>query len=182
MERRGDAKPRNGCIASVRADARAGRGDEGRSGLRTRRAITVNTSTSTGSGHGRSRSRSRIHRSLSAATGPACSTASWRSAMNGCRTGSADDDAMIERFGQLAERAREAGRDPIPITMAGMMRDPARIERFERAGVHRSIFWLPSRGPGRNRGCDGSLRRRGAGVRRRGRLSEGAERAAQIRR
>jgi probable F420-dependent oxidoreductase len=59
----------------------------------------------------------------------------------------ADDDAMIERFGRLADRARAAGRDPIPITMAGMMRDPTRIERFERAGVHRSLYWLPSRGP-----------------------------------
>jgi probable F420-dependent oxidoreductase len=58
-----------------------------------------------------------------------------------------DDDGMIERFSELAARAREAGRDPVPITQTGMMRDPARIERFERAGVHRSVFWLPSRGP-----------------------------------
>jgi alkanesulfonate monooxygenase SsuD/methylene tetrahydromethanopterin reductase-like flavin-dependent oxidoreductase (luciferase family) len=57
-----------------------------------------------------------------------------------------DDDGMLERFGVLAARAREAGRDPIPVTQTGMMRDPARIERFERAGVHRSVFWLPSRG------------------------------------
>jgi hypothetical protein len=28
-----------------------------------------------------------------------------------------------------------------------MMRDPARIERLERAGVHRGIFWLPPSGP-----------------------------------
>ena len=27
------------------------------------------------------------------------------------------------------------------------MRDLERIERFERAGVHRGVFWLPSRGP-----------------------------------
>jgi len=58
-----------------------------------------------------------------------------------------DDDRMIERFSELSARARDAGRDPIPITQAGMMRDPARIERFERAGVHRGVFWLPSRGP-----------------------------------
>jgi hypothetical protein len=25
-----------------------------------------------------------------------------------------------------------------------MPRDPERIERFERAGVHRAVFWLPS--------------------------------------
>jgi probable F420-dependent oxidoreductase len=58
-----------------------------------------------------------------------------------------DDDGMIERFGELAARARDAGRDPIPITQGGMMRDPARIERFDRAGVHRCVFWLPSRAP-----------------------------------
>ena len=58
-----------------------------------------------------------------------------------------DDDAAIERFGELSARARQAGRGPIPITQMGMMSDPARIERFERAGVHRSVFWLPPRGP-----------------------------------
>jgi probable F420-dependent oxidoreductase len=57
------------------------------------------------------------------------------------------DDGMIERCHELAELARRAGRDPIPITIAGMMRDPERIERFARAGVHRSMFWLPPAGP-----------------------------------
>ena len=57
------------------------------------------------------------------------------------------DDGMIERCLELARRAEQAGRGPIPITIAGMMRDPARIERFEQAGVHRSVFWLPSGGP-----------------------------------
>jgi len=56
------------------------------------------------------------------------------------------DEDMIERFNGLADRAREAGRDPIPITVAGLMRDPQRIERFEQAGVHRGFFWLPSVG------------------------------------
>jgi alkanesulfonate monooxygenase SsuD/methylene tetrahydromethanopterin reductase-like flavin-dependent oxidoreductase (luciferase family) len=56
------------------------------------------------------------------------------------------DDAMIERCNELARRAEQAGRAPIPVTIAGMMRDPARIERFEQAGVHRSLFWLPSSG------------------------------------
>src|SRR5689334_12494271 len=53
------------------------------------------------------------------------------------------DAEMIPRFQELARRAREAGRS-IPITVAGMMRDPQRIERFERAGVHRSLFYLPA--------------------------------------
>ena len=56
------------------------------------------------------------------------------------------DDGMIERFRDLAGRAAAAGRQPIPTTVAGMMRDPARIERFEAAGVHRSLFWLPPAG------------------------------------
>jgi len=58
-----------------------------------------------------------------------------------------DDEGMIARFEELAARAEQAGRSPIPITVAVMMRDPARVERFERAGVHRSLFWLPARGP-----------------------------------
>jgi probable F420-dependent oxidoreductase len=57
-----------------------------------------------------------------------------------------DDGQMIEGFERLAVRAREVGRDPIPITVAGMMRDPERIERFERAGVDRAVFWLPFAG------------------------------------
>ena len=53
-----------------------------------------------------------------------------------------DDDAMIARFEELSRRATEAGRDPIPITVAGMMRAPERIERFARAGVTRGFFWM----------------------------------------
>ena len=53
-----------------------------------------------------------------------------------------DDDAMIARFQDLRERAAEAGRGTIPITVAGLMRDPARIERFEQAGVTRGFFWI----------------------------------------
>jgi alkanesulfonate monooxygenase SsuD/methylene tetrahydromethanopterin reductase-like flavin-dependent oxidoreductase (luciferase family) len=57
-----------------------------------------------------------------------------------------DDATMIEGFDRLATLSREAGREPIPITVAGMMRDPERIERFERAGVDRAVFWLPLAG------------------------------------
>ena len=57
------------------------------------------------------------------------------------------DDGMIEQCAELGRRAAQAGRGAIPITIAGMMRDPARIERFEQAGVERSLFWLPSSGP-----------------------------------
>ena len=55
------------------------------------------------------------------------------------------DDLIIPRFEELGRRAAEAGRE-IPITVAGLMRDPARIERFEQAGVHRGLFWLPPAG------------------------------------
>jgi probable F420-dependent oxidoreductase len=56
------------------------------------------------------------------------------------------DDQIIPRFEELGRRAAEAGRK-IPITIAGLMRDPQRIERFERAGVHRGLFWLPATTP-----------------------------------
>jgi hypothetical protein len=56
----------------------------------------------------------------------------------------AGDDAFIARLNELAARAAEAGRGRIPVTLAGVMRDPARLERFERAGVHRGLFWLPA--------------------------------------
>jgi probable F420-dependent oxidoreductase len=56
------------------------------------------------------------------------------------------DEQIIPRFEELGRRALQAGRE-IPITVLGMMRDPARIERFERAGVQRGVFWLQQSGP-----------------------------------
>jgi probable F420-dependent oxidoreductase len=57
------------------------------------------------------------------------------------------DDDMIAAYDRLQLKAEEAGRREIPITQPGMVRDPTRIERFASAGVHRSVFWLPSTGP-----------------------------------
>jgi probable F420-dependent oxidoreductase len=57
-----------------------------------------------------------------------------------------DDDGMIARFEELSRRAVQDGRTPIPITVAGMMREPERIERFERAGVTRGVFWIVASG------------------------------------
>ena len=54
-----------------------------------------------------------------------------------------DDDALVARMEELQRMAREAGRDPIPVTVYGASRDPARIERWAAAGVVRSVFWLP---------------------------------------
>lgn len=51
------------------------------------------------------------------------------------------------RIAELQRKAAQAGRDPIPVTVAGIMRDPGRIEQLERAGVHRGFFWLAPDGP-----------------------------------
>src|SRR5947209_15473295 len=51
------------------------------------------------------------------------------------------------RIAELQGLAQEAGRGPIPVTVAGIMRDPERIEQLEQAGVHRGFFWLPAQGP-----------------------------------
>jgi probable F420-dependent oxidoreductase len=55
------------------------------------------------------------------------------------------DDEMVARIEELQRRAEEAGRGPIPVRVAGLMRDPARIERLERAGMTSGYFWLPPR-------------------------------------
>jgi probable F420-dependent oxidoreductase len=55
------------------------------------------------------------------------------------------DDEMVARMEELARRAEEAGRGPIPVRIAGLMRDPARLERLERAGATSGFFWLPPR-------------------------------------
>jgi probable F420-dependent oxidoreductase len=55
-----------------------------------------------------------------------------------------DDDALIARIDELQRRAAEAGRDRIPVTLFGVTRDPARLERYEDAGVHRCLFIMPS--------------------------------------
>jgi probable F420-dependent oxidoreductase len=54
------------------------------------------------------------------------------------------DDEMLPRIAELTAAARQAGRATVPVTVMGLMRDPARIERLERAGVHRGVFWVPS--------------------------------------
>jgi probable F420-dependent oxidoreductase len=57
------------------------------------------------------------------------------------------DEDMLRRFAELRALAQEAGHRAIPVTQMGIMRDPARIEAFAGAGVHRGVFWLPPRGP-----------------------------------
>ena len=57
-----------------------------------------------------------------------------------------DEDKFIARIEKLIRRGRdEAGRD-IGVTLQLAPRDPAGIERYENAGVHRSVWYLPSAG------------------------------------
>jgi probable F420-dependent oxidoreductase len=52
-------------------------------------------------------------------------------------------EELGERIGELQARAQQAGRSRIPVTIAGIRPDAARIERIEQAGAHRVFFWLP---------------------------------------
>ena len=57
-----------------------------------------------------------------------------------------DDDKFLARIEKLRRRGRqEVGRD-IGVTVALAPLDPEGIERFENAGVHRTIWYLPSAG------------------------------------
>ena len=57
-----------------------------------------------------------------------------------------DDDKFLARIEKLRRRGREeAGRD-IGVTVALAPLDPEGIERFENAGVQRTIWYLPSAG------------------------------------
>ncbi len=56
------------------------------------------------------------------------------------------DDQLVARIDELDSRARQIGRAAIPVTVVGMTPDLARIERLQRGGVHRVVFWLPAQG------------------------------------
>ena len=58
------------------------------------------------------------------------------------------DEAMLAQLREFAAHVERAGREPIPVTIMGMMRDPARIESFTQAGAHRGVFWVPTTTPG----------------------------------
>jgi probable F420-dependent oxidoreductase len=55
-----------------------------------------------------------------------------------------DDDVLVARIEELQRLAAEAGRDPIPVTVYGASLNPARLARWEAAGVERAVYWLPS--------------------------------------
>ena len=59
-----------------------------------------------------------------------------------------DEDRFVDRLDQLRRGASEAGRDPIPVTLQLAPTDPAALERLERAGVTRCVWYLPTAGEG----------------------------------
>jgi probable F420-dependent oxidoreductase len=52
-------------------------------------------------------------------------------------------DSLAARVPRLQEKAREAGRDEIPVTGFGAPRDPATVERLREIGLHRILWYLP---------------------------------------
>ena len=53
-----------------------------------------------------------------------------------------DDDFMIGRIEELGRLARDAGRGELPVTLQIPPRDPAALERYEAAGVTRTVHML----------------------------------------
>ena len=53
-----------------------------------------------------------------------------------------DEEHNIPRIEELQRRAKEAGRDPIPVTLQIPPKDPDSLRRYEEAGVTRSVFML----------------------------------------
>ena len=54
-------------------------------------------------------------------------------------------DELRQRMDALQRRAAEAGRDPIPVTVFGVPRDPGLLEEFAGIGVARCLFSLTDR-------------------------------------
>jgi len=54
-----------------------------------------------------------------------------------------DDEKLIARIEKLRSAGEEAGRGPIPTTLCNAPGEFEILARFEAAGVHRSVFWLP---------------------------------------
>jgi len=53
-----------------------------------------------------------------------------------------DDDHFIARIEQLQQKATDAGREPIPVTVQIPPKEPERLERYQRAGVARCVHML----------------------------------------
>jgi probable F420-dependent oxidoreductase len=59
----------------------------------------------------------------------------------------ADDDWMIGRVEELQRRAKEVGRDPIPVSLQIPPRDLSVLERYEKAGVTRTVHQIRATEP-----------------------------------
>lgn len=53
-----------------------------------------------------------------------------------------DDERIAARIARLRAAGEESGRGPIATTLCNATADPAVLEPYERAGVHRAVFWL----------------------------------------
>jgi len=53
-------------------------------------------------------------------------------------------EELRSRIAELNVGAERAGREPIPVTLAGIRPDADRIGRVAQTGAHRVFFWLPS--------------------------------------
>ncbi len=53
-----------------------------------------------------------------------------------------DDERVAARVERLRKAGEDAGRGPIPTTLCNATTDPAVLELYEAAGVHRAVFWL----------------------------------------
>jgi len=65
---------------------------------------------------------------------------------------------LIERIAEYRARGRDAGWADPPVTVYGC--HPDDVERYEEAGVHRCVFWLPPDNPDAARRRVGELRER----------------------
>jgi probable F420-dependent oxidoreductase len=53
-----------------------------------------------------------------------------------------DDEKISARVARLRQAGEDAGRGPIPTTLANATTEPDVLELYENAGVHRAVFWL----------------------------------------
>ena len=53
-----------------------------------------------------------------------------------------DDAKITDRIARLRRMGEDAGRGPIPTTLANATTDPEVLELYENAGVHRALFWV----------------------------------------
>jgi probable F420-dependent oxidoreductase len=57
------------------------------------------------------------------------------------------DEDLRARIAELGDRASEAGRERIPVTVVGSPPEAKRIDAVREAGADRVVFWLPQESP-----------------------------------